>query len=391
MIFSRRTPADLAENPLARALRERSDPPDDLTFSNPTLAGLSPSDEEVREAFARGPSGIYRPAPTGSQSAREAVSAYYARRGADIRPERLVLAASTSEAYGYLFKLLANAGDTVLIPEPSYPLFEHLIQLEGLVEMAYPIRPSPLDRRWSIDLSGIERGLDAGARTVLSVHPNNPTGNFVKPRERKALMALLDPARHALISDEVFFDFPVEGGERAGIAAAAPEGPLAFSLGGLSKACGLPQVKLAWIAVGGDPAAAAAALERLEIVADTYLSVSTPVQEALPRLFEIGETAAERIRRRIIGNLAALDRAIGASAEVSRHPVEGGWSAVVQVADWRGPDIALFLLETAGVLVQPAWFFNWAREGAFVVSLLPESASFEECCRRVFAAITGRR
>ncbi len=389
-MFSRRTPADLSANPLTLALRARATPPLDLTLSNPTLAGLSPSEKEVRTTLSAPGGGEYRPEPRGMKSAREAVAEHYATRGAAIDPDRIILTASTSEAYAHLFKLLGDPGDLLLVPEPSYPLFEHLIRLDGLDALPYTLRPSIADGRWSIDFSSIERGLDLGARTVLSVHPNNPTGNFVKQDERARLTALLDPSRHALISDEVFLDFPVEDIlGKAGVAAAATEGPLAFSLGGLSKSCGLPQMKLAWIAVGGDASAAGEALERLDVIADAYLSVSTPAQLALPRLFEIGANAAARIRARIGRNLASLDRVLAALPGAFRHPVEGGWSAVVRLPRKDDRDLSLFLLDRAGALVQPAWFFNWAQDDAVVTSLLPEPAVFDEAWKRIVAAVAS--
>ena len=389
MQFSRRTPADLSVNPLAAALRSRAEPYVDLTVSNPTATGLSPSDEELRDALAAPGSAIYRPDPRGLASAREAVAGYYTARGADVPPDRVFLTASTSEAYAFLLKLLGDAGDPMLVPEPSYPLFEHLIRLEGLTAIPYRLRPSPPADRWRIDLAAVERGLDAGARAVLSVHPNNPTGSFVGGEERRRLLALLDPSRHALVSDEVFLDFPVDGApEPAPAAASSREGPLAFSLGGLSKSCALPQLKLAWIAVGGEADAAREASDRLDLIADTYLSVATPVQLALPRLFEIGGRAAARIRERLRRNLAALDRALSVLPRASRYPVEGGWSAVVRLpSPADGGDLALSLLERAGVLVQPGWFFDFDRDDVAVVSLLPEPGAFDEGWRRIASTL----
>jgi hypothetical protein len=392
MLFSRRTPADLAENPLTRALKERAASYLDLTVSNPTLAGLSPSEEEIRSALSAEGSSSYAPHPRGTVPAREAVSAYYRERGSIIPPERIVLTASTSEAYGFLFKLIGDPGDRLLVPEPSYPLFDHLIRLEALSELPYALRRSPLDQRWRIDFASVERGLDAGCRAMLSVHPNNPTGNFVTDGERRQMAALLDPDRHAVISDEVFLDFPVEDiGEKAGVAAAASDGPLAFSLGGLSKSCALPQMKLAWIAVGGERAAVNEALERLDLIADTYLSVATPVQRALPRLFEAGARAAARVRERLRRNLGALDRALAGLPPASRFPVEGGWSAVVRLPmPEPDRDLALFLLDRGGVLVQPGWFFNFVGDDLVVLSLLPEPGVFDEGLARIVSAFGAR-
>jgi len=387
--FSRRPPEDLSENPLAAALRGRTEPFVDLTVSNPTIAGLSPSEDELRGAFSLTGSATYRPDPRGLESAREAVAASYAARGAEIRPDRVFLTASTSEAYAFLFKLLADPGDALLVPEPSYPLFDHLVRLEGLSAISYRLRAAFPEHRWRIDLASIQQGLDAGARAVLSVHPNNPTGSFVSADDRGRLLGLLDPDGHALISDEVFLDFPVEGAsDAAAPAAAASTGPLAFSLGGLSTSCGLPQMKLSWIVVGGDPAAAAAAAERLELIADTYLSVGTPVQLALPRLLEIGARAADRIRERLRRNLAALDAALARIPGAFRLPAEGGWTAVLRLGDAAGGgDAAETLLRDAGALVQPGWFFDFEEEDAVVASLLPRPDDFDEGLARIVGAL----
>jgi aspartate/methionine/tyrosine aminotransferase len=387
--FSRRTPEDLAENSLALALRARTEPFVDLTVSNPTIVGLSPSEDELRDALAPAGSATYRPDPRGLASAREAVAAAYAARGAEIHPDRIFLTASTSEAYAFLFKLLANPGDALLVPEPSYPLFEHVVRLEGLSAIPYRLRASAPEHRWRLDLSTIQHGLDAGARAVLSVHPNNPTGSFVSADDRGLLLGLLDPAGHALISDEVFLDFPVEGAsDAAGPAAAASTGPLAFSLGGLSKSCGLPQMKLSWIVMGGDAAAAASAEERLELIADTYLSVGTPVQLALPRLLEMGARAADRIRERLRRNLAALDAALARIPGALRLPAEGGWTAVLRLGDAAGGGAAETLLRDAGVLVQPGWFFDFEEEDAVVASLLPRPDDFDEGLTRIVGALS---
>jgi hypothetical protein len=350
--------------------------------------GLSPSDDELRDALAPPGSASYRPDPRGLRSAREAIARRYADRGTDVDPERIFLTASTSEAYAYLFKLLGEPGDAALVPEPSYPLFDHLLRFEGLTGVPYRLRRSPPSDRWRVDFGSLERGLDGGARIVLSVHPNNPTGNFVATEERRRLFAMLDPARHALVSDEVFRDYPVEGApDPAGVAASESGGPLAFSLGGLSKSCALPQMKLAWIVLGGGGAAVREAAERLELIADAFLSVSTPVQLALPRLFEIGAAAAARVGERLRRNLAALDAALGRIAGAVRFPVEGGWSAVVELPPRHAaaPDPAVDLL-AAGVLVQPGWFFDFASDNAVVLSLLPAPSDFDEGLERIVAA-----
>jgi alanine-synthesizing transaminase len=393
MRFSRRTPPDISENSMTRALRARAAPPVDLTVSNPTAAGLSPTEAELADALSAPGQAAYRPDPKGIRLAREAVSRHYAALGAPVDPDRIVLTASTSEAYSHLFKLLADPGEAMLTPVPSYPLFEHLIRLEGLAEVPYRLRFSDAESRWAIDLATVEQGLDDGARAILSVHPNNPTGNFVREDERRETLARLEPGGQALISDEVFFDYPVEAAAgSAGVAAAAREGPLAFSLGGLSKSCCLPQMKIAWIAAGGDAAVVREAIERLDLIADTYLSVSTPMQRALPDLFRIGAAAAERTRHRLRRNLAALDRALESLPGAGRYPVEGGWSAVVRfLPPENGEDLALFLLEAVGVLVQPGWFFDFGREDVVVLSLIVDPSDFDEGLARIVFGLGARR
>ncbi len=391
MRFSRRTPGDLAENRIARSLRGRTRPYLDLTESNPTRAGLSPAEEEIARAFSRPGIGLYRPDPRGLLSAREAVAGYYRERGVEADPDRLFLTASTSEAYAFLFKLLCDPGEAVLLPEPSYPLFDHLTDLEGIRRISYRLLP---EGHWGIDLSGVEAGLAAGARAVLLVNPNNPTGTFLKGHELAELARLAAARGAALISDEVFLDFAFgPDPARVPVAAAAAGEALAFSLGGLSKSCALPQVKLAWILAAGPEREIGEALPRLELIADTYLSVSTPAQIALPALLEAGAGSAAAIRRRVRENLASLDRLLAelpASAGVARLPSEGGWYAILRLPSTRSEEeLVLALLEEHGVLVQPGWFFNFPCEAFLVVSLLPEPDVFREGAVRVLALAAG--
>ncbi|MGH9442199.1 MAG: aminotransferase class I/II-fold pyridoxal phosphate-dependent enzyme, partial [Thermoanaerobaculia bacterium] len=330
-MFSRRTPTDFSENLIARALRVRARPYIDLTQTNPTLAGLSPSEDELRAAFGGGGASRYEPSPRGMLSAREAVCAQYARRGVAVDPGRIFLTASTSEAYSYLFKLLCDPGDCVLVPEPSYPLFDHLADLEGVRRKSYGRVETPAGPG-SLDVGSVVGGLETGARALLLVNPNNPTGTYVKREEFLALLPALDPASHAVISDEVFFAFSLRESRspRLGVAAAAPDAKvLTFSLSGLSKSCALPQVKLGWILLGGPTERVALAAERLELIADTYLSVSTPVQLALPDLFRIGRFAAARIQDRLAENLRTAVRLFrAADAANGLRPLwpEGGWT-----------------------------------------------------------------
>jgi aspartate/methionine/tyrosine aminotransferase len=317
-------------------------------------------------------------------SAREAVSAEYARRGVAIDPDRIVLTSSTSEAYAFLFKLLCDPGDAVLVPEPSYPLFDHLTDLEGVRRRPYRIGRAPAG--WELDAASAAEGLEGGSRVLLFVNPNNPTGSYVKKRELAALLPALDPGRHAIVSDEVFLDFAVRGSpaERLGVAAAEPP-VLTFSLSGLSKSCALPQMKLAWIVLGGPGEAVARASERLELIADTYLSVSTPVQLALPELFRIGRPAAERIRVRLAENIRAAEELFPGSGGTPRPLCpEGGWSLPLELPPGRDEErTVLELLETSDVLLSPGWFFEFGERPHLVASLIVPPAEFREAASRI--------
>lgn len=390
MRFSLRTPADFTENRIARAIRERSRPYLDLTESNPTRAGLSPSEEEISNALARQGVGLYRPDPRGLFSAREAVAGYYRQRGIAADPDRLQLTASTSEAYGYLFKLLCDPGDAVLVPEPSYPLFDHLTDLEGIRRVPYRLLPQG---HWGIDASSVEAGLREGARAILIVNPNNPTGTFLKRGEHEDLSRLARDFDAAVISDEVFLDYAFEeDADRVPVAAATDGDALTFSLGGLSKSCGLPQMKLAWLLTAGPGQVVKDALARLDLIADTYLSVGTPVEVALPALLRAGLKAASKIQERLRGNLASLDASLSAlpsEAGIARLPVEGGWYATLRLPSTRSEEeMVLELLGGHDVLVQPGWFFNFPFEAFLVVSLLPGPEVFREGTERLlqFAA-----
>ena len=381
-MFSRRTGWTRAPNRLSAvvAARRRSGAPlVDLTETNPTRAGLrAPAD--VLAALADPAALAYEPEPLGQEAAREAIAADARRRGADIDPDRLVLTASTSEAYAFAFKLLCDPGDTILVPRPSYPLFEYLAGLESVQVEPYSLR---YDGTWHIDLAELAGALTERTRAIVAVSPNNPTGSFVKTAEADALRALAAAHGAAILSDEVFADFPLR--EDAGRALTLfADGPaLTLCLGGLSKSCGLPQLKLAWMAIAGPAAAREEARARLEVVADTYLSVSTPVQQAAPAVLARTEELQAPIRARTLANLALLrDAAAGTPATVL--DVEGGWSAVLHVPATRSEDEwVIGLAERDGVLVHPGYFFDFPREAYLVLSLLPPPAAFAEGVARI--------
>ena len=383
-MFSRRVPAKLSPNRIALT-RARIAPRFDLTASNPTECGLA-----YPEGLLAGPSHpaglVYRPDPQGLASARAAIASEYARFNSIVDPARIVLTASTSEAYAFLFKLLCDPGDEVLVPSPSYPLFEHLAQVEGIVAGPYRLDP---EADWRIHLPDLEGASDA-VRAVVVVHPNNPTGSFVHPDDAGALRTLCARRGWALIADEVFLDYPLAAGPGSGTSfAGADTNILSFALGGLSKAIGLPQLKLAWIVAGGPDRLVEAALSRLEFIADTFLSVATPVQLALPALLRDGAVVREAIKRRCRENLAALRCLLAQQPAVSVLPPGGGWSAVLRYPAVVGEEeLTIELLETDSVAVHPGFFFDFPSDGTLVVSLLPESAVFEEGARRLLRRLT---
>ncbi len=371
-MFSSRLNWDVSPNPLARLLAEKrasGAPVLDLTESNPTRAGIS-YPANILDALRSGQSLRYEPSPRGLLTAREAVAAYYAERGREVCPDRILLTASTSEAYAYLFKLLADPGDEILTPRPSYPLFEYLAALESVKVRQYPLR---YDGAWHLDFAELERAVSARTRAIVVVNPNNPTGSFVSAEEWDRLQKLGIP----ILSDEVFSDY--------GFDRAAPprsdDRAVTFTMSGLSKIAGLPQMKLGWIVASG--AEADQALERLEWIADTYLSVATPVQLAFPELLALSKDVQAQIRARTRANLDTL-RAGSAGSPVNVLNVEGGWSAVLQVPRVRSEqEWALYLLGEQDVLVQPGYFFDFESEAFLVVSLLTPRAVFEEGIRRL--------
>jgi len=386
-MFSRRIPPQLEPNALARALaglRERGVPVADLTSSNPTRADI-PYPGDLLAPLADAAALRYEPHPFGLPAARAAVAADHGRRGVTVDPAHVVLTASTSEAYSWLFKLLCDAGDAVLVPRPSYPLFEHLTALEGVRAQPYGLE---YHGRWSVDVASVMAAPER-TRALLVVSPNNPTGSYVTVDELAALTQLCRERRWALVVDEVFADYPLDAGEPITDIAARAD-VLTFSLAGLSKSVGLPQLKLAWIVVGGPAAARAASLASLELVADSYLSVATPVQVAAPHLLRAGAPVREAIQQRIRQNLDALRAAARGfpSCEVLR--TEGGWSAVVRVpATRREETLVLDLLERERILVHPGFFFDFPREAYLVVSLLPPPAMFADACARLLRFVSG--
>ena len=384
---SSRLPADLAPNRLTEAVGQRRAGGGgliDLTESNPTRAGLAyPPDLLTPLASAAGLA--YAPQPFGQEAARAAVVADYARRGVATSLDRVCLAASTSEAYAWLFKLLCDPGDRVLVPRPSYPLFEHLTALECVEASPYEL---DLHGHWRIDVDALARQIDERTKAVLVVSPNNPTGSVIDRAELDALAAVCAAHDLVLIGDEVFADYRLDG-EAPAPSVIEQDRAVAVSLGGLSKSVGLPQVKVAWMAVGGPASGASRVMAGLEIIADTFLSVSTPAQVALPELLARGAVVREELRARTARNLAALASAVTSVPAVTLLSPAGGWCAVLQVPSMRHEEaLVLTLVEQDGVLVHPGYFFDFPREAFVVVSLLVAPDDFDAGVARVLARVT---
>jgi alanine-synthesizing transaminase len=381
-MFSTRSGVDLSPNPLAAALARFGDRPLlDLTTSNPTEAFLPYDRDAILSALARPGSLVYEPAPFGLPIAREAVARDLSAHGPPVDPARVMLTASTSEAYAFLFKLLCDPGDEVLVPRPSYPLFEHLARLESVEAIPYRLA---YDGAWHVDLPSVRAAITPRTRAIVTVSPNNPTGSYLKASELAGLAALGLP----IVSDEVFARYPLrEDPARARSALEAAGAPLVFALGGLSKLAALPQAKLAWTAVDGESARVDAALGRLEVIADAFLSVAAPVQHALPALMASGAVARQAIRDRTLRNLAWLGSAVAGSA-VSLLDVEGGWYATLRLPRTLVEQAwALTFLEEDGVHVHPGHFFDFDREAYVVVSLLTPEATLREGSLRLLARV----
>jgi len=381
-MISSRLPQNLEPNAVARALEARrraGSPILDLTATNPTAAGLTyPGD--LLEPLADARALEYDPQPLGLWSARAAVAADFRRRGIVISADRVALTSSTSEAYAMLFKLLCDAGDAVLVPHPSYPLFAHLTQLESVTAIPYALE---YHGSWRIDVDSIARAATGRVRALLIVSPNNPTGSFLHRDDLAAISRLAVANGWAIIGDEVFADYPLDPASHAAAVLPGAE-VLTFSLGGLSKSAGLPQVKLGWIGFGGPTDVVDRAIGAYEIVADTYLSVSTPVQAAASQLIERGAAIRMQIVARVRRNLDALRAQAAAFPSIEVLPVEGGWSAVLKVPQVRPEEaLVLELLAKDDVLVHPGYFFDFAREAFVVVSLLPEPAAFDRAIARI--------
>jgi len=396
-MFSKRTNWNLDENAYTRALRHHRAAGKrifDLIASNPTTCGFQYDEGAILNALGDPASLRYGPEPKGMPAARAAVARYYADKGVEVDPEQLILTTGTSEGYSFLFRLLCEPGDEVLIAHPSYPLFDFLATIQDV-----KLRPFQIvyDHGWQIDFHSLQKELSGRTRAIVVVHPNNPTGNFVGIREAEQLRAICAERDLALIADEVFLDYEWKTaahkkrhGTFASNAAASNAATLTFVLSGLSKIAALPQMKLGWIAASGPETAVREALARLEVIADTYLSLNAPLQCALPTLLAQRHAMQRQIAARVETNLSQLDEQLARQKPISRLEAEGGWYAVLRVpAVQSDEELAVRLLEERNVLVHPGHFYDFADQGYVVISLLTPAEEFKEGTNELLACAGG--
>ncbi|HKW32713.1 MAG TPA: pyridoxal phosphate-dependent aminotransferase [Candidatus Acidoferrum sp.] len=374
-MFADRAKWNLAPNRLGEALarhRAAGKPLVDLTVSNPTECGLAYDKRAILEALQNPAVLEYKPEPQGLVSARQAVCEYYAERNVNVEVDDIFLTTSTSEAYSYAFRLLCNPSDEILIPAPSYPLFDFLADIQDVKPVRYPL---VYDHGWQMDFHGLERAITPCTCAIVVVHPNNPTGHFTKSAEVEKLNAICIERGIALVADEVFLDFSLSADRPASIARNSEA--LTFTLSGISKICGLPQMKAAWLVVRGPQESKNEAKARLEVIADTFLSMNAPVQLALPTFLSQGRAFQNQLMERVSRNLAELDQQLSLQKVCSRLDVEGGWNAVLRVPATRSDEeLALSLLNEKGVYVHPGHFYDFPRDGFLVLSLISRETEF---------------
>ena len=387
-MFSSRARWNLTPNALSQAIAARrasGRPFDDLTEGNPTNAGLALPFGDAFDALSSEPVRRYDPDPRGLTVARGAVRAYYRSRGYDVAIDRVVLTASTSEAYGWLFKLLCDAGDEVLVAHPSYPLFDDLAKLEGVSLRSFALS---YEGRWELDVDALHDAITERTRAVLLVHPNNPTGSLLSRDAMRAVSSLCGRRGLALVVDEVFGDYAwTDDPTRAGSAVEVSDA-LTFTLSGLSKVVAAPQIKLGWIVAGGPEDLRYEALARLEMIADCYLSVSAPAQRAAVAMLGRRDEIQRALQARVANNHIAITSRLHEGSRATLLAADAGWYAVLRVPrTQREDEWVLELLERDDVLVQPGWFFDFAREAYLVVSLLPREGAFARAIERMLARV----
>jgi aspartate/methionine/tyrosine aminotransferase len=386
-MFSDRTNWKLTRNRLTEALEEiRSSGGRvlDLTISNPTRAGLLYDEPLILQSLASPQAMDYDPQPNGLPRARTAVADYYeAQHGTQLDPERLVLTTSTSEGYSFVFRLLCNPGDELLVPKPSYPLFEFLADLQDVKLVGYPLI---YDHGWQMDFPSLQKVVTDLTRAVVVVHPNNPTGSYVHPQEQESLNRFCREHGLALIADEVFLDYAHDGAEQRSFA--SNQAVLTFTLSGVSKISALPQMKVAWIVTSGPAPEVEAAQARLEVIADTYLSMNAPIQWAVPALLGQRKSIQQQLLDRVRGNIEELDRQLAGQKTCQRLSVEGGWYAVVRVpVTQTDEELAVDLLRRKSVLVHPGHFYDFPSDGYLVLSLITLKDEFAEALQRVLEMV----
>jgi alanine-synthesizing transaminase len=388
-MFSNRTAWNLEPSPLSEALANRlssGKPVIDLTESNPTKCGFYFEAEQILRALSHPASLHYEPVPQGLLPARNAVADYYRERGCAINLNEIFLTTSTSEAYAFLFRTLCNPGDELLIPQPGYPLFNFLADIQDLTTVRYPLI---YDYGWQIDFHALQRAITPRTRGIIVVNPNNPTGHFCKTDDMDRLNQLCLERELALIADEVFLDFYFGKGILPSFA--SNDKALTFTMSGLSKISGLPQMKVAWLIATGPEALKRQAAARLEMIADTYLSMNTPMQLALPVLLELRHNFQQQCAERTRNNLAQLDKLLSTQQLCTRLNLEGGWYAILRVpVTGSDEEFALELLNTRGVYVHPGHFYDFPADGYLVVSLITPELPFAAGMEALIALIDGK-
>jgi alanine-synthesizing transaminase len=384
-MFSRRTDWKLTPNRFTQAqhqLHAAGREVLDLSISNPTRVGLHYDHEAILQSLTNPAALDYAPQPKGLLRARQAVADYYNQQ---VDPESLLLTTSTSEGYSFVFRLLSNPDDEVLVPKPSYPLFEFLADLQDVKLIPYPLL---YDHGWQIDFPSLEKTVSPRTRAIVLVHPNNPTGSFVSEAERAALNDFCRQHELAIVVDEVFLDYAHDGISRPSFA--SNKDILTFTLSGISKISALPQMKLVWIAASGPAAQLQPALSRLEIIADTYLSVNAPIQLAAPALLDQRKQIQPQLLDRVRANLAELDCQLARQKACQRLAVEGGWYAVLRIpATQSDEDLAIDLLHKASILVHPGHFYDFPRDGYLVLSLITHPDQFHEGIDRLLKLLAA--
>jgi aspartate/methionine/tyrosine aminotransferase len=384
-MFASRTNWNLKPNRLAEALERHKASGRrllDLSASNPTECGFNYDATAILQALGNPESLQYHPDPRGLKSARQAVVNYYTERGEHTSVDDLLLTASTSEAYSFIFRLLCNPGDELLIPTPSYPLFDFLADVNDVKLARYSLF---YDHGWHIDVHALKQAITPRTRGIIVVHPNNPTGHFTRTEEVAQLNQICSDQQMAVITDEVFLDFSLGAAAKSFV---ANVGALTFTMSGISKISGLPQMKFAWLAVSGPEAVKRDALARLEMIADTYLSLNAPIQLAAPVLLQQRAAFQQQLMARVRSNLAELDAHLAQEKKFDRLNIDGGWYAVLRVPATRSDeDLAVHLLEKHDVYVHPGHFYDFPGDGYLVVSLITPEQDFHEGVRRILSSV----